>query len=88
MTIFQERLSTLSIRCIKNEKFSQTNCGELLDDFDMKKFRTKPFQLLTSALLDSRPVTMGAQGCEFPLENYSPLLEKCVGRSLKLLDIV
>jgi len=30
----------------------------------------------------------GGAGGEAPLENFSPLLEKCVGRSLKLLDIV
>jgi len=32
-----------------------------------------------------RPVT---RGDEAPLENYSPLLEKCVGHNLKILDIV
>ena len=28
------------------------------------------------------------QGGEAPLENFSPPLEKCFGRSLKILDIV
>ena len=36
----------------------------------------------------TRTITGGAQGGEVPLENFSPLLEKCVGRSLKLLDIL
>jgi len=54
--MFQERLPTLSIRCFKSDKVRQTNFKEFLDDFVMKKTRTKPFQLLTvlcSALLDS-----------------------------------
>jgi len=54
--MFQERLSTLSIRCIKSDKLRQTNCNEFLDDFVMKKARTKPFQFFTvlcSDLLDS-----------------------------------
>ena len=34
-----------------------------------------------------RPVTRGV-GVEAPLENFSHLLEKCVGYSLKLLEIV
>jgi len=37
----------------------------------------------------SRPVTRGGSGWKNPpLENFSALLEKCVGKSLKLLDIV
>jgi len=40
------------------------------------------------AVIADRPVTRGAQGGEAPLENFSPSLEKCVGHSLKLLDIV
>jgi len=53
---FQDRLSTLSTRCIRSDKRKQTNFNELFDDFVMKKARTKPFQLFTlicSALLDS-----------------------------------
>jgi len=40
-------------------------------------------------LVSTRPVTRwGANGVKPPLKNDSPLLEKCVGHSLKLLDIV
>ena len=35
--MFQDRLSTLSIRYIKSDKLRQTNCYELLNDFVMKK---------------------------------------------------
>jgi len=35
--------STLSIRCIKSDKHRQTNFNEDLDDFVVKKARTKPF---------------------------------------------
>jgi len=36
-----------------------------------------------------RPVTRrGARGEKPPLEKFSPLLEKCVGHILKLLEIV
>jgi len=39
--------------------------------------------------LENRPVTRRAQGAASPpLENFSAPLEKCVGYSLKLLDIV
>jgi len=38
--------------------------------------------------LHSRPVTRGCKEGEGPLEIFSPPLEKCVGYSLKLLDIV
>jgi len=40
--MFQERLPTLSVRCIKSDKLRQTN-NEFLDDFVMKKTVTKPF---------------------------------------------
>jgi len=36
VAMFQERLSTLSIRCIKSDKLRQTNCNEFLDNFVMK----------------------------------------------------
>jgi len=52
----RKRLPTLSIRYIKSDKVRQTNFSEFLDDFLMKKARTKPFQFFTglcSALLDS-----------------------------------
>jgi len=35
--MFQDRLSTISIRYIKSDKLRQTNCNEFLDDFVMKK---------------------------------------------------
>jgi len=35
--MFQNRLSTLSIRYIKSDKLGQTNCKEFLDNFVMKK---------------------------------------------------
>jgi len=45
VTILQDRLSTLSIRCIKGDKLRQTNFKEFLDDFVMKA-RTKCFNCL------------------------------------------
>jgi len=36
------RLHTLSIQCIESHKIRQTNFNESLDDFVMKKARTKP----------------------------------------------
>jgi len=55
--MFQDRLPTLSNRCIKSEKLKQTNFNEFLDDFVMKKARTKIFfklfTVLCSVLLDS-----------------------------------
>jgi len=41
--MFQEMLTTLSIRYIKSDKLRQTNCNEFLDNFVKKKARTKPF---------------------------------------------
>ena len=41
--MFQQRLSTLSIQCIKSAKLRQTHFDEILDDFVMKKVRTKTF---------------------------------------------
>jgi len=35
--MFQERLSTLSIGCIKIDKLRQTNCNKFSDNFVMKK---------------------------------------------------
>jgi len=35
--MFQDRLSTLSIRYIKRDKLRQTNFNEFLDNFVMKK---------------------------------------------------
>ena len=43
---------------------------------------------LRDSRLATKPVTIGGAGGEAPLENYSLLLEKCVGHSLKILDIV
>jgi len=43
--MFQERLFTLSIRCIKGDKLRQTNCNEFLDNFVMKMAKTKPLSL-------------------------------------------
>ena len=53
--MFQERLSTLSIRYIKSDKLRQTNCNEFLDNFVMKKAGQNLVNclLLCSALLDS-----------------------------------
>jgi len=34
--MFQDRLSTLSIRYIQSDKLRQTNCNEFLDDFVTK----------------------------------------------------
>jgi len=41
--MFQERLLTLGIRCIKCDKLKHTNFNEFLDDFVMKQARTKTF---------------------------------------------
>jgi len=43
--MFQERLSTLSIRYIKSDKLRQTHCNAFLDNFLVKKAKTKPFSL-------------------------------------------
>jgi len=40
-------VAALSIRCIKSDKLS---FNEFLDDFAMKKDRTKPFQIVYCAL--------------------------------------
>ena len=39
----QDRLSTISIRCIKSDKLRQTNFNEFVDDFVMKMAKAKPF---------------------------------------------
>jgi len=44
--MFQERLSTPSIRYIKSDKLGQTNCDEFLDNFVMKKAGHKLFNCL------------------------------------------
>jgi len=46
--MFQERLSTLSIRYIKSDKLRlrQTNCNEFLDNFVMKKAGQNLFNCL------------------------------------------
>jgi len=41
-----ERLSTLSIRYIKSDKFRQTNCNEFLENFVMKKVGQNLFNCL------------------------------------------
>ena len=47
VAMFQERLPTLNIPCVKNDKRGQTNCNEFRDDFVMKNDRrTKPNCLL------------------------------------------
>ena len=60
-------------------------------------FRMRKHEILkTNSLRKPRPRCSdhqarnqwGAQGGEVPLEKFSPLLEKCVGHSLKLLDAV
>jgi len=43
VVIFQEKLSIQSIRCIKSDKLRLINFDEFLDDFIMKKTRTKRF---------------------------------------------
>jgi len=35
--MFQDRLSTLSMRYIKSDKLRQRNCNEFFDNFVMKK---------------------------------------------------
>jgi len=42
----QERLTTLSIRYIKNDKLRQTNCNGFLDNFVMKKAGQNLFHCL------------------------------------------
>jgi len=42
VAMFQQRLS-ISIRYIKSDKLRQKNCNECLDNFVMKKARTKAF---------------------------------------------
>jgi len=44
--MFQERLPTLSIRCVKSDKLRRSNFNEFLDDFVMKKATTIPFSCL------------------------------------------
>ena len=44
--MFQERLSTLSIRCIKSDKLRQINRNEFLDNFFMKKAGQNLFHCL------------------------------------------
>ena len=44
--MFQERLSTLSVRYIKSDKRGQTNCNEFLDNFFMKKAGWSPSNCL------------------------------------------
>jgi len=54
--IFQERLSTPSIRYIESDKLRLIHFDEFLEDFITKNARTKPFLLFTvlwSAILDS-----------------------------------
>jgi len=44
--MFQERLSTLSIRYVKSDKLRQTNCNEFLCNFVMKKASQNLFTCL------------------------------------------
>ena len=44
--MFQERLSTLSIRYTKSDKLRQTNCNEFLYNFVMKKADQNLFNCL------------------------------------------
>jgi len=46
VAVFQDRLSTLSIRYIQSDKLRQTNCNEFLDDFVMKAGQNLPNSLL------------------------------------------
>jgi len=46
VAMFQERLSTLSIRYVKSEKLRQTYSNEFLDNFVMKKARQNLFSCL------------------------------------------
>jgi len=48
--MFQERLPTLGNGHIKSVKLRQTNFNEILDDFVMKKARTKIFLIVYCAL--------------------------------------
>jgi len=59
--MLQKRLPTLSIRCIKRDKLRQTNFNESLDDFVMKKARTKPFLIVYCALFS----LTGFDACSF-----------------------
>jgi len=52
VAVFQERLSTLSIRYIESDKLRQTNCSEFLDNFVMKKAGQN---LLNCLLCDVQP---------------------------------
>jgi len=45
--MFQEMLSTLSIRYIESDKLRQTNCDRFLYNFVMKKVGQNLFQLFT-----------------------------------------
>jgi len=49
--MFQDRLSTLNIQSIKSAKSRQTDFNEILDDFLMKKARTKPIELLLNSMI-------------------------------------
>jgi len=51
-------------------------------------YRKKFWNLSNLRVEVSRPVTRGVQGDSTHLKNCSLPLEKCVGHSLKLLDIV
>ena len=44
--MFQDSLSTLSIRHVKSEKLRQTNCNEFFDNFVMKKAGQNIFNCL------------------------------------------
>jgi len=44
--MFQETLSTLTIRYIKSDKLRQRNCNEFLDNFVMKKAEQNLFNCL------------------------------------------
>jgi len=58
--MFQEMLSTLSIRFIKSDQLRQANCNEFLDNFVVKKagqILFKLFTVLCSAVIDSMIVT-------------------------------
>jgi len=46
VAMFQNRMSTLSIRYIKSGKLRQTNCNEFIDNFVMKKAGQNLFNCL------------------------------------------
>jgi len=48
--MLKERLPTLSIRYIRSYKLRKTNFIGLLDDFVVKKTRTKPFYEMLTVL--------------------------------------